>query len=97
MIFGSAIKVKFSSIKTIFSIEKIIYKHSALCDVNIDLTNLKKKKISYSEKQVTYFHVKKYFCSFKELFAVNLFSYFCKKYSTLLTNFQNILKLVQFS
>ena len=60
MIFGSAAKVKFGSIKTIFSIKIFLYKHFALCDVNIDLTNFEKKKISYSNKIGDIFDVKYY-------------------------------------
>ena len=38
---------------------------------------------------------KKHICSLKELFNVNLSSYFCMKY--ILTIFQNLIKFVQLS
>ena len=84
------LKVKFGLIKTILSIKIFLYKHFALCDKNIDLTNFEKKKISHSKKQATYFdekyYKKMYFHSFKELFTVNLVSPTFISYSSVTEN-----------
>ena len=67
------LKVKFGLIKTILSIKIFLYKHFALCDKNIDLTNFEKKKISHSKKQATYFDEKYY----KKVFPFIQRAFYC--------------------